>query len=106
VHLAVLLGLNFSLLSVRVLFGVNAVVALAVLAYAGTRWRILFASRDWPYLTLVAVELVILMAAVWTQAHGKSPTARIISFTAFGLHSCICLGAAIFSFAFRMTRLM
>ena len=106
VHVAVLVGLGFSLMGVRALLGLNAIVALAVLAYAATRIRYIFASMDWPYLALIAAELVVLVAAVWAQAHGKSPTARIISFTAFGLHGCISVGAVIFSFAFRMTRLM
>ena len=106
VHVAALIGLGFSLMGVRALLALNAIVALTILAYAGTRARMILTSMDWPYLALIAVELLVLAAAVWAQVHGKSQPARIISFIAFGLHGCASVAIAVFAFVFRIARLM
>jgi hypothetical protein len=103
-HVGALLGVWLSPQGFRALLLLNAIVALAVLLYAASRARYIYAARDWPYAGLVVFELVVLGGVVW--AFRDNRTAAIWSYIAFGLHGCASLAAALFAFTFKMNRLM
>jgi hypothetical protein len=103
-HAGILLGFWFAPRAVNFLLGLNALLAIAVLIYTGSRAHTLLAPVDWPYLSLIAFELLVLIAAIW--AFRGSRPALIGSYVAFGLHTLVSLAAVIFAFVFKLNRLM
>ena len=88
----------------RLLLALNAILAIAVLLYAMSRLRYILAAKDWPYLGLVGFELAVLAGAFW--AYRDSRFAVGFSYLAFVLHALISIGAVVFAFGFKFTRLM
>jgi len=103
-HAGILLGFWFAPRAVNFLLGLNALLAISVLIYTGSRARTLLAPFDWPYLSLIAFELLVLIAAIW--AFRGSRPALIGSYVAFGLQTLVSLTAVIFAFVFKLNRLM
>ena len=102
-HVGALLGLWFGPRTNGVILGLNAIIAVGVLAYGASRLRYIFAANDVPQLALMGFELVVLATAIW--AFRLTRPALICSYVAFVLHFIIAVGAVIFAFAFKMTRL-
>ena len=99
-HVGAVLGLWFGPRTSGILLALNAVIAVAVLAYAVSRLRYIFAANDGPQIALIGFELVVLAAAIW--AFRQARPAAICSYVAFGLHFIVAIGAVIFAFAFKM----
>jgi hypothetical protein len=102
-HVGALAGFWYAPRGLGWLLSLNVVVALAVVGYAGTRARFILAGMDWPYLALVAFELIVLIAAF--LAFRANRPAMIFSCVACGLHLLTSIGAVVFAFTFKI-RLM
>jgi hypothetical protein len=103
-HVGVLCGIWYSPRGINWLLSLNILLASAVLIYAATRVRYIIASMDWPYVGLIVFELGVLTAAVC--AVRESRPAVICSYVVFGLHSLASVGAVVFAFTFKITRLI
>jgi hypothetical protein len=103
-HAGALIGVWYLPRGFGVLLSLNTVVALSVLTYAACRARYILAAMDWPYLALVVFELIVLFGAYW--AFKENRVALIWSYVAFGLHACVSIGAVVFAFVFKITKLM
>lgn len=99
-HVGVLLALWLSPHGSRALLILNAAVACAVLLYAVSRAPYIWAGRDWPYVGLIAFELLLLVLAV--LAFRGERMAAVVSYIGFGLHGLVSLAAVAFAFAFKM----
>ena len=103
-HGAALVGVVCATRGLGFVLALNTVVALVVLLYAASRARYIWAAADWPYLGLVGFELLVLAGALW--AYRGSRPAAIWSYVVLGLHGCASVGAVVFAFCFKITRLM
>ena len=99
-----LLGAWLSPRAIGWLLVLNALVAGATLAYAGSRTRYILAGPDWPYVGLVVFELAVLGGALW--AFRSHRAAVVWSQVACALHACASLAAVVFAFGFKLTRLL
>lgn len=103
-HAGILVGVWYSPRGLGYLLSLNAAIAAAVLLYAASRARYIFAAMDWPFLGLVVLELLVLLGVYF--AFRGSRLAVVSSYVAFGLHTCISIGAVLFAFLFKINRLM
>jgi hypothetical protein len=103
-HAGILLGFWLAPRTINFLLGLNAVLAISVLTYCGSRARYILSPIDWPFLGLIAFEALVLAGAIW--AFRGSRLALIGSYVAFGLHTLVSLAAVIFAFVFKIKRLM
>lgn len=103
-HVGSLLGAWFAARGINFLFGLNAIIAIAVLIYAASRTRYILAAHDWSYLGLVVFEALVLTGAI--LAFRDNQIARICSYVAFGLHAIASIAAVVFAFTFKLTKLM
>ena len=102
-HVGVLLAVWLAPSGLRGLLLLNAFIACAVLLYAASRARYIWAARDWPYVGLIGFEVLVLAAAVF--AFRGQRIAVVGSYLAFGLHGLASLAAVAYAFGFKM-RLM
>ena len=103
-HIAALADLWISTRGLSSLLALNSVVASAVLVYAATRARYILARPDWPYLGLVAFEILALALSLWAFRQGR--VAVISAYIVFGLHACVSVAAVIFVLTFKLKRLI
>jgi hypothetical protein len=104
VHTGALLCLWYLPRTVNVLLAVNGIAAVVVLCYAISRARYILAGRDWPYVGLCAFELLVLAGAILAFRHNRP--ALIGSYVAFGVHFLASVAFSIFTFTFKITRLI
>lgn len=102
-HAGILTGVWFSPRGVNFLLCLNAIIAIAILGYAASRIRYILAPLDWPYLGLIAFELLVLTVATW--AFRGNQIARICSYCAFGLHGLASIVAVGYAFFLKFNRL-
>ncbi len=103
-HLGTLGGVFCSPRGLKILFALNATVACVLLLYATTRARYILAAADWPYLGLVAFELLVLTGALWAFREGR--LAILGSYVAFGIHVCAILALLVFVCVVKFDRMI
>jgi hypothetical protein len=103
-HTGGLIGIYGSPRGLKFLLTLNATCAAVILLYTVSRASYLIAAKDWLMVGLFVVEGAVLAAAL--AAFRNHPIATIASYVAFGLHAFACLGATVFAFTFKLTKLM
>ena len=102
-HAGALICVYFAPRGFSFLLAINSILSSAIILYTASRARYLLAAVDWPYLALVAFEMMVLAGAFWATREHR--LAVVWSYVAFGIHSCAGIAAVVFSFTFKITKL-